>query len=126
MIWKEREVKSSLCGSLLNYAKVGKVEYELKLPSELRSVHSVFHISLHKKCIGNHESILPSKGIGVKENLSYEDVLVEIIDHQVKRLRNKEVASLKLLWRNYLVEGATWEADADMKSHYPHLFSKKG
>ena len=58
----------------------------------------------------------------MKENLSYEEVLVEILDRQVKRLRNKEVASVKVLWRNHLVEGATWKVEADMKSHYPHLF----
>ena len=36
-----------------------KVAYELKLPSELASVHSVFHVPMLKKCIGNPVSILP-------------------------------------------------------------------
>ena len=58
----------------------------------------------------------------MNENLSYEEVLVEILDLQVKKLRNKDVASVKVVWRNHLVEGATWEAEADMKSRYPHLF----
>ncbi|WMV32635.1 hypothetical protein MTR67_026020, partial [Solanum verrucosum] len=56
------------------------------------------------------------------ESLSYEEVPVEILDRQVKRLRNKEIASVKVLWRNHLVEGATWEAEVNMKSGYPHLF----
>ena len=51
--------------------------------------------------------ILPIADLGVLENLSYEEVSVEILDCQVKMLRNKEGASLKVLWRNYLVEGAT-------------------
>ena len=63
------------------------------------------------------------EGLGVDENLSYEEVRVEILDRLVKRLRNKEIATLKVLWRNHLVEGATWEAEADVRSHYPHLFS---
>ncbi|WMV50366.1 hypothetical protein MTR67_043751, partial [Solanum verrucosum] len=58
----------------------------------------------------------------VKENLAYEEVPIEILDRQVKRLRNKKVASVKVLWRNHLVEGATWKAEANMKSQYPHLF----
>ncbi|WMV33442.1 hypothetical protein MTR67_026827, partial [Solanum verrucosum] len=58
----------------------------------------------------------------VKENLSYEEVPVEILDRQVKKLRIKEFASVKVLWRNHLVEGATWEAEADMMSRFPHLF----
>ena len=60
-----------------------------------------------KKCIGDPKSILPIKGLGVKKNLSREKVLVQILDRQVKRLMNKEVASIKVLWRNHLVEGAT-------------------
>ena len=103
--------------------KIGKVAYELKLPSELSSVHLIFHVSMLKKCIGNPESILPIEGLDVKENLSYKEVLVEILDHQVKRLRNKEVASVKVLWRNHLVEGETWEAEADMKHCSHHIFA---
>ena len=102
--------------------RVGKVAYELKLPIELAPVHPVFHISMLKKCIGDPVSILPLEGLGVNEKFSHEEVPVEILDRQVKKLRNKEVASVKVLWRNHLVEGATWEAEADMKSRYPHLF----
>ena len=58
----------------------------------------------------------------MKDSLSYEDVPVEILDRQVRRLRNKEVASVKVLWRSQSVEGATWEAEAAMKVKYPYLF----
>ncbi|WMV09115.1 hypothetical protein MTR67_002500 [Solanum verrucosum] len=55
-------------------------------------------------------------------NLRQGEVPVEILDRQVKRMRNKEVASVKVLWRNHLVEGSTWEAEANMMFRYPHLF----
>ena len=60
-----------------------------------------------KKCIGNLDSILPIEGHGVKDKLSYEEVLVQIFDRQLKKLRIKEVVSTKVLWRNQLIEGAT-------------------
>ncbi|KAK4717930.1 hypothetical protein R3W88_016268 [Solanum pinnatisectum] len=101
---------------------IGKVAYELDLPNELALVHPVFHISMLKNCIGDLTSIIPLEGLGVDESLSYEEVPVDILDQQVKRLRNKEIASMKVLWRNHLVEGATWEAEAVIKSRYPHLF----
>jgi len=101
---------------------VGKVAYELDLPNKLAPIHPVFHVSMLKKCIGDLVSIIPLEGLGVHESLSYEDVPVKILNRQVKRLRNKEIASVKVLWRNHLVEGATWEAEADMKSRYPHFF----
>ncbi len=62
--------------------------------------------------------------LGVDDNLSYEEVLVEIIDGQVNKLRKKEVTSVKVLWRNHLDEVATWEVVAAMKSCHPHLFPK--
>ena len=89
------------------FKRVGKVAYELKLLNELASVHPVFHVFMLKKCIGDPESSLPIKGLGVKDNLSYEEVSVQILDRPVKRLRNKKVNSLKVLWKNHLVEDAT-------------------
>nr|XP_019066930.1 uncharacterized protein LOC109119072 [Solanum lycopersicum] len=101
---------------------VDEVAYELALPAGLASSHPVFHVSMLKKCLGDPASILPGEGLEVEEDLSYEEVFVEISDKHIKRLRKKEVATVKLLWRNHLVEGATWEAKADMRSRYPHLF----
>ncbi|WMV32888.1 hypothetical protein MTR67_026273 [Solanum verrucosum] len=101
---------------------VGKVAYELELPNELASEHLVFHVSMLKKCVGDPTSIILLERLEFKENVSYEEVSVEILDRQVKRLRNKEAASVKVLWRHHLVEGATWEAEADMMYRYSHLF----
>ena len=75
-----------------------------------------------KKCIGHPLSIIPIEGLGVDECVSYELVPVEILDRRVEKLRNKEVDSVKVLWRNHLVEGETWKAEANMKSYYPHIF----
>ncbi|WMV29634.1 hypothetical protein MTR67_023019 [Solanum verrucosum] len=56
------------------------------------------------------------------DNLSYEEIWVKILDCQVRKLRIKEVTSVKVLWRNQLVEEATWEAKEDMKKRNPPLF----
>ena len=106
--------------------RIGNVAYELELPQELAVVHPVFHISMLKKCIGDPSLILPTESIGIKDSLSYEEVSVQIFACQVRRLRTKEVASVKVLWRNQLVEGATWEAEEDMKKRYPYLFESGG
>ena len=58
---------------------VCNVAYELKLPSELTLVHPFFHVSILKKCICNPECILPIEGLGVKDNLSYGEFLVQIL-----------------------------------------------
>ena len=79
--------------------RVGNVAYELKLPSELASVHPVFVVSMLKKCIGDPESILPIEGLGVKDNLPYEEVSVQILDRKVMKLRNKEVVYVNVFRR---------------------------
>nr|XP_019069476.1 uncharacterized protein LOC109120272 [Solanum lycopersicum] len=101
--------------------RVQSVANELRLPNQLSMIHSVFHVSMIKKCIADPVPIFPLEGLGVKEDLSYEELPVVILDRQVKKLRNKEVAPEKVLWRNHFAEIATWEAEADMKSRYPHL-----
>ncbi|XP_069143510.1 uncharacterized protein [Solanum lycopersicum] len=84
--------------------RVGKVAYELELPAELREVHPVFHISFSKKCVGDPDSGVPLESVAVKDSLSYENVQVVILHRHVRRLRNKEVASVKVLWRIQSVE----------------------
>ncbi|WMV59026.1 hypothetical protein MTR67_052411, partial [Solanum verrucosum] len=87
--------------------RIDNVAYELELPQELAAVHPVFHISMLKKCMGDPSLIIPTENIGIKDILSYEEIPVQILDHQVRKLRTKEVASVKVLWRNQFVEEAT-------------------
>ncbi|WMV24331.1 hypothetical protein MTR67_017716 [Solanum verrucosum] len=101
---------------------MGNVAYELELPQELAAVHPVFHISMLKKCMGDPSLIVPTENIEIKDSLSYEEIPVQILDRQVRKLRTKEVASVKVLWRNQFIEEATWEAEEDMKKRYAHLF----
>ncbi|WMV46564.1 hypothetical protein MTR67_039949 [Solanum verrucosum] len=51
-------------------------------------------------CVSYPASIVPLESVVVKDSLTYEEVPVEILDRQVRRLRNKEVASIKVLWRS--------------------------
>ncbi|WMV42908.1 hypothetical protein MTR67_036293 [Solanum verrucosum] len=102
--------------------RIVNVAYELELPQELAAVHLVFHISMLKKCIGDPSLIMPIEDIGIKDNLSYEKIPFQILDRQVRKVRTKEVASVKVLWRNQFVEEANWEAEKDMKKRYPYLF----
>ena len=102
--------------------RIGKVAYELDLPSDLEAVHPVFHVSMLRKCIGDPSRVFPVDDIQVTEELSYEEKPVAILDRQVRRLRTKDVASVKVLWQNNNREEMTWEAEDEMKNKYPYLF----
>ncbi|WMV58454.1 hypothetical protein MTR67_051839 [Solanum verrucosum] len=102
--------------------RIEKIAYELELPQELAAVHPVFHVFMLKNCMGDPSLVIPTKDIGIKDSLSYDEIHVQILDRQVRKLRTKELASVKVLWRNQFVEEATWKAEEDMKKRYPHIF----
>lgn len=76
---------------------------QLQLPLELAMVYPVLHISLLKKCVGDPTSIVQVQSECEQYSHINEEVSVEILDHQVCRLRNKEVSSVNDLWRSQSV-----------------------
>ncbi|XP_059292441.1 uncharacterized protein LOC132045884 [Lycium ferocissimum] len=103
--------------------RIGKVAYKLKLPSEMAMVHSVCHISMLRLYKTDPSHVLTHEEIEFNEWLSYKEEPIQILDRQVRRLRTKNVASLKVLWQTQNTEEETWEAEEDMNKIYPHLFS---
>ncbi|XP_070032203.1 uncharacterized protein [Nicotiana tomentosiformis] len=81
-----------------------------------------FQLGLGNQVVRDPSLIVPVETIEVNEELVYEEIPVAILDRQVWKLRNKEIASVKVLWQNQQVEEATWEAEEEMKKKYPHLF----
>ncbi|XP_070003695.1 uncharacterized protein [Nicotiana sylvestris] len=106
--------------------KKGNVTYKLALPIELSSVHPVFHVFMLRKYIHDESHIKPADTIEIKEGLTYEDVPIEILDRQVRKLRTKDLALVKVLWSNHDSKEATWEVEKDMRKKYPYLFEEKG
>ncbi|XP_070029065.1 uncharacterized protein [Nicotiana sylvestris] len=116
--------------------RIGRVAYELDLPSELEAVHPVFHVSMLRKCIGDPSCITPIVDIHISEYLSYAEVPIAILDRQVQlrtlidsstmisgfncELESKNIATLKLdeLIRNltaYELRRQTMKMDAPKK-----------
>ncbi|WMV29862.1 hypothetical protein MTR67_023247 [Solanum verrucosum] len=103
---KKGKLSPRYVGPYRIFKRIGKVTYELEFPADLAAVHPVFRISLLKKCMSDPTSIVPLESVAVKDTLQYKDVPVEILDRQVRGLRNKEVTLVKVLWRSQSVEGA--------------------
>ena len=103
-------------------SKVGPVAYELKLPPELSRIHDTFHVSMLRKYIPYPSHVLREQPVQLKENLTYEETLVQILDHKEQVLRSKVIPLVKVLWKNHEREVATWELEAQMLHQYPQLF----
>ena len=78
--------------------------------------------SCHCKCIADPSHVLSEQPITLREDLAYEEEAVQILDRREQHLWNKVIPLVKVLWRNHLVEEATWEAEFQMRQQYP-IFS---
>ncbi|GJU52042.1 putative reverse transcriptase domain-containing protein [Tanacetum coccineum] len=67
--------------------KVGEVAYKLELPEELSRVHNTFHVSNLKKCHADEPLAVPLDGLHVDDKLHFVEEPVEIMDREVKRLK---------------------------------------
>ena len=103
---------------------MGPVAYRLKLPPELSRIYDTFHVSMLRKYISDPSHALREQPVQLKENLTYEEILVQIIDRNEQVLRNKVIPLVKVLWKNHEREAATWEPEAQMCRQYPQLFSE--
>nr|CAD1827470.1 unnamed protein product [Ananas comosus var. bracteatus] len=103
--------------------RIGPVAYRLALPPNLSGVHNVFHVSTLRKYVFDPTHILESTPVDLRENLSFEEHPVRILAREVKRLRNREIPYVKILWSNHDEREATWELESAMQEHYPYLFS---
>ncbi|PRQ42384.1 putative nucleotidyltransferase, Ribonuclease H [Rosa chinensis] len=102
--------------------RIGLVAYRLALPPQLSQVHDVFHVSMLRKYITDPSHVLPAQPITLTEDLTYEEEPVQILDRREQVLRSKVIPLVKVLWRNHLIEEATWEPEDQMRQQYPHLF----
>ncbi|KAM2016550.1 hypothetical protein FF2_046143 [Malus domestica] len=102
--------------------RVGEVSYKLELPSKLSKVHNVFHVSMLRHYVADPSHMIPHQPLEINPDLSYDEEPVTILDWKDKELRNKTMRLVKVLWRNHLVEEATWETEDRMRGMYPRLF----
>ncbi|KAL4011196.1 hypothetical protein IC575_028245 [Cucumis melo] len=103
--------------------RVGPAAYRLELPIELARIHDVFHVSMLRKYIPDPSHVLQDQPVELKEDLSYVEEPVQILDRKEQVLRNKTIPLINVLWRHHGAEEATWEPEYQMKKSYPILFS---
>ncbi|GKA02804.1 putative reverse transcriptase domain-containing protein [Tanacetum coccineum] len=85
--------------------KVGTVAYRLELPQQLSWVHSTFHVSNLKKCLFDE----PLDEIYIDDKLHFVEEPVEIMDREVKRLKQSRIPIVKVRWNSRIGPEFTWE-----------------
>ena len=106
--------------------RVGPLAYRLVLPPELSQIYDVFHIFMLRIYRYDLSHIVLELELQLTEDLSYNEEPIEILDRQIKKLRNKEIPIVKVKWSRHSPKEATWEVEKDMRVQYPYLFSMIG
>ncbi|GJT84616.1 putative reverse transcriptase domain-containing protein [Tanacetum coccineum] len=103
--------------------RIGPVAYKLELPEELSNVHSTFHISNLKKCLSDESLVIPMKELRLDDKLNFVEEPVEIMDREVKQLKQSRIPIIKVRWNSKRGPEFTWEREDQIRAKYPHLFS---
>ena len=111
---KRGKLSSRYIGPYEIIAIVGPIAYRLDLPPELSKVHNVFHVSMLRKYIPDPSHVLRDQAVELKDNLTYKEQPMQIVDRREQILRNKVIPLVKVLWGNHGIKAATWELEAQM------------
>ncbi|GJT13577.1 putative reverse transcriptase domain-containing protein [Tanacetum coccineum] len=93
---KRGKLNTRYVGPFKVLEKVGAIACMLELPQELSRVHNTFHVSNLKKCYADEPLAILLDGLHIDDKLYFVEEPVEIMDREVKRLRESRVPIVKV------------------------------
>ncbi|GJT71949.1 hypothetical protein Tco_1031235 [Tanacetum coccineum] len=105
--------------------RIGLVAYRLSLLEELNSMHDSFHVSSLKKYLADANLHVPLDEIKVDKTLRFVEEPIEIMDREIKKLKHRKIALVKVRWNSKRSPKFTWEHEDQMRIKYPQLFKDR-
>nr|GFA31810.1 putative reverse transcriptase domain-containing protein [Tanacetum cinerariifolium] len=104
------------------FARVRTITDRLELPKQLNRVHSMFYVLKLKKCMADEPLAIPLDEIQVDDKLNLIEEPVEIMDREVKRLKQIRILIVKVCWNSRRGPEFTSECEDQIQKKYPHFF----
>nr|GEV47807.1 reverse transcriptase domain-containing protein [Tanacetum cinerariifolium] len=105
--------------------RIRPVAYKLELLDKLRGIYDTFHVFNLKRCFVNDDVVILLDEVQLDEKLHFTKEPVEIIDREVKRLKQSQILIVKVRWNSRRGPEFTWECEDFFRSKYPHLFARR-
>ncbi|GKE83314.1 putative reverse transcriptase domain-containing protein [Tanacetum coccineum] len=86
-------------------------------------IHNTFHVSNLKKCYTDEPLAIPLDGLHFDDKLQFVKEPIEIVDREVKRLKQSRIPLVKVRWNSKRGPEFTWEREDQFQKKYPHLFT---
>nr|GFC02966.1 hypothetical protein [Tanacetum cinerariifolium] len=80
--------------------RIGDVAYKLDPPEELSKVHNTFHVSNLRKRHADKPLAVPLDGLHFDDKLHFVEEPVEIVDCEVKRLKQSRIPLVNIRWNS--------------------------
>nr|GEU55980.1 putative reverse transcriptase domain-containing protein [Tanacetum cinerariifolium] len=93
---KREKLNPRYIGPFNVLAKVRTIAYKLELPQQLSKVHSTFDVSNLEKCLSDESLVIPLDEIQIDNKLRFVDEPVEILDREVKQLKQSRIPIVKI------------------------------
>ncbi|GJZ04761.1 hypothetical protein Tco_0538036 [Tanacetum coccineum] len=106
---KREKLNPHYIGPFKIRARARTVAIRLELPDQLSRVHSTFHVSNLKKCLPDETLGIPLDEIQIDDKLNFVEEPVEIMDHEVKCLKQSRINYVKVRWNSRRGAELTWE-----------------
>nr|GEW94263.1 putative reverse transcriptase domain-containing protein [Tanacetum cinerariifolium] len=120
---KQEKLNPIYIGPFKVLAKVVTVAYRLKLPKQLSRVHNTFHVSNLKKYLSDEPLAISLDEVHIDDKLRFVEELVEVMDREVKQLKQSHIPIIKVRWNFKRGPDFTWEREDRFRKKYSQLFT---
>ncbi|GJR63982.1 putative reverse transcriptase domain-containing protein [Tanacetum coccineum] len=103
--------------------RIGPVAYKLELPEERNNIYSTFFVSNLMKCLSDESLVIPMKELRLDDKINFVEEPVEIMDREVKQLKQSHIPIVKVRWKSKRGPEFMWERKDQIHAKHPHLFS---
>ncbi|GJX88580.1 putative ribonuclease H-like domain-containing protein [Tanacetum coccineum] len=99
--------------------RISPMAYNLSYLKNSVMSTNTFHVSNLKKCLSDESLVIPMKELQLDDKLNFVEEPIEIMDQEVKQLKQSRIPIVKVRWNSKRGPEFTWEREDEIRAKYP-------